>query len=75
MQTTCFLYNYPDMNRWPLILLLLLIANACFAQKDKDSVVNNLPMVNGRLVYADSIMVKGHSKATLESAAKKWLIS
>jgi len=63
------------MNRWPLILLLLLIANAAFAQKGKDTVVYNLPVVSGKLVYADSIKVPGHSKAVLDSAAKKWLIS
>jgi hypothetical protein len=61
------------MNRWSLILLLLLIANTIFAQKDKDSVVNNLPVVNGKLIYTDSITVKGHSRATLDNAAKKWL--
>ena len=63
----------PDMNKCPFILLLLLIANAAFAQKDKDSVINNLPMVNGRLIYADRIAVKGHSKAKLDSIAKKWI--
>jgi len=60
------------MNRLSLIILFLLTATAGFAQTDKDSLANNMPLVNGRLVYADSISVTGHSRKMLEDTAKKW---
>jgi len=62
----------PNMNRSILIILFLLIANADFAQKGKDTVVYNLPVVNGRVVYTDSINIKGKSKAVLDSAVQRW---
>jgi hypothetical protein len=61
------------MNRPLFIALFLLIANTGLAQKGKDTTVYNLPVVNGKLVYADSIKVQGHNKSVLDSAAKKWL--
>jgi hypothetical protein len=63
------------MDRSLLIILCLLIANAVFAQKGKDTVVYNLPVVNDKLVYEDSVNVKGRSKASLDSTVKKWFIS
>lgn len=60
------------MNRLLLIVLFLLSANKIFAQKDKDTTVYNLPEVNGKLVYKDSIFVKGRSDVMLDSLAKKW---
>jgi hypothetical protein len=58
----------------PAILLLLLTVHG-FAQTGKDTVVYNLPTVNGHLVYTDSVTVKGHSKARLDTAAKQWFNS
>ncbi|WP_144910823.1 DUF4468 domain-containing protein [Mucilaginibacter frigoritolerans] len=60
------------MNKWLLCLMFLLVSIAASAQKDKDSLVNSLPVVNGKLTYSDSISVKGRNKATLDSTAKKW---
>jgi hypothetical protein len=60
------------MNKFILLALLLLITKAGLAQTDKDSLVYNLPLVKGKLTYADTIKVKGHSQAQLDTAAKKW---
>ena len=59
------------MNRLFLLVLFFLIAKAGFAQQ-KDTLISNLPMVNGRLVYADSIKIESHNRSTLDSAAKSW---
>jgi len=62
------------MNRKLLIaILFLLISKAGLAQNDKDTLVYNLPVVDGKLVYADSVNIKGHSRAVLDSTAKDWL--
>ncbi|MCR8558029.1 DUF4468 domain-containing protein [Mucilaginibacter sp. BJC16-A38] len=54
------------------VLLFLLLAKVGIGQTSKDSIVYNLPVINGKLVYADSIIVKGHDKAILDTTAKKW---
>ena len=61
------------MNRLMLIILFFLVTNASFGQADKDSILREMPMVNGRLVYSDSVRVDGHNRAKLDSNAKKWL--
>jgi hypothetical protein len=61
------------MNRWVIVLLFLLSAKVSLAQKDKDSIVYKMPVVNDELIYEDSVEVKGNSKARLDSLAKKWL--
>jgi len=58
-----------------IILLLLVIAKTGFGQKKVDSAILKMPIVNGRLVYTDSIILKDHNKAILDTAAKKWLLS
>ncbi|MDB4903905.1 MAG: hypothetical protein JWQ63_3186 [Mucilaginibacter sp.] len=63
------------MNKLLLIVLFLFLTRTCFAQKDKDTLISNLPMINGSLVYTDSIKVKDHSRIMLDSTAKKWLNS
>jgi hypothetical protein len=44
---------------------------AVFAQTGKDTVVYNLPTVDGHLVYTGSISLKNKSKVELDTAAKK----
>ncbi len=63
------------MHKLLLTAFFLLLTSPLFAQKETDTLLNKLPMVNGRLVYADSIAVKGRNKAALDSAAKKWFYS
>ncbi len=60
------------MHRYLLIVLFTLFANSCFAQTDKDLIVDHLPLVNGKLIYSDSVFVKGRNKAALDSTSKKW---
>ncbi|ASU33441.1 hypothetical protein [Mucilaginibacter xinganensis] len=61
------------MSRTVILILFLIIAKTGLAQKGKDTIVYKLPVVNGKLMYADSIQVKGHNKSVLDSAAKKWI--
>ena len=61
------------MNKAVILILLLLSVKVGFAQKGKDTVVYNLPVINGKLTYTDSIRVQGHNKVILDSAAKKWI--
>lgn len=63
------------MNKLLLIVLLLLSTRACFAQKDRDTILNSLPLVDGKLVYAGNVNVSGHNSAKLDSNAKNWLNS
>lgn len=63
------------MKRFLLIILILFIAKTGLAQKDKDTSVYNLPVVNGKLVYTATINVSAHDSAKLDSNAKKWVIS
>jgi hypothetical protein len=56
-----------------LFVIFLFLVKAGFAQTGKDTVVYNLPVVDGKLIYADSVEVKGHNKAKLDSISKKWL--
>jgi Domain of unknown function (DUF4468) with TBP-like fold len=66
------LYTYSRMNKYLFSVLFLFMSIAAFAQSDKDSVINSLPVVDGKLVYTDSVNVKNQSKAHLDSIAKKW---
>lgn len=50
----------------------VIITTTCRAQKSADSLIYNLPMENGKLIYAGKIMARGLKKATLDSAAVKW---
>ncbi|MDB5159423.1 MAG: hypothetical protein JWR50_4130 [Mucilaginibacter sp.] len=58
-----------------IIILLLIIAKTGFGQKKIDTAIINMPMVDDRLVYADSIIVKQHTKAQLDTVAEKWRLS
>jgi len=58
-----------------LILSILLFARISFAQNSKDTMVTQVPTVNGRILYTDSIKVKGRSKHVLDSIAQNWYIS
>jgi hypothetical protein len=60
------------MIKFLLLNLFLLLSIDLFAQIGKDTIVYNLPMVNDRLIYADSIIVSNHKSVVLDSAAKKW---
>ena len=61
------------MNKVLLVILLITLTGTAFAQQD--SIIKKIPVVNGRIVYADSITITGHTAAELDSAAKKWLRS
>lgn len=64
------------MKRNLLAILFITLSTLAFAQRaEKDSVIRHIPMVNGKIVYADSMIVKGHTAAQLDSAAKKWFRS
>jgi hypothetical protein len=63
------------MNKTLLLLLLLFITKTGFAQKPKDTLIYNLPVVNGKLIYTGYADVKGRDKAELDSIAKKWVLS
>jgi hypothetical protein len=59
------------MNKILLVLLFLLFAETCFAQKD--TVVTNLPMVDGKLVYSGSVNAPGRDSIALDSTVNNWL--
>jgi len=63
------------MNRILLIALLLLFAKIAAAQNPKDTMVTNVPTVSGRILYTDSMTVKGKSKHVLDSLANNWYVS
>ena len=56
------------------ILALLFVVKIASAQK-VDTVINNLPIVNDKIIYNGEREIKGRDKATLDSIAKKWFIS
>lgn len=62
------------MNKSLFTLLLIGITSTAFAQRElKDSVIQRMKTdTSGMIFYMDSIQVKGHNKAQLDSAAKKW---
>jgi len=61
------------MKRNLLTVLLILLSTIAFAQRaQKDSVIKHIPLIDGKIVYTDSITVTGHTAAQLDSAAKKW---
>jgi hypothetical protein len=66
-----FLISLHDMNRILLVFSLLLCARLCSAQKD--TVVTNLPMVDGKLVYAGNVNVTGQDSVVLNTTANNWL--
>jgi hypothetical protein len=53
---------------------LWFIATLWFAQSGKDTIVYNLPLVNGKLQYDGSIDVKGRNRTELSDVAKKGYI-
>jgi hypothetical protein len=61
------------MNKILPVLLFLLFAEAGFAQKD--TVVTNLPMVDGKLVYSGSVNITARDSIALDSTANNWLKS
>jgi hypothetical protein len=64
------------MNKTLIIIsILLFISGAIFAQSSKDTLIYNLPVVNGKLVYTGNGTAKGRDKKTLDSVAKNWLFS
>jgi hypothetical protein len=63
------------MNKLLPVILLLLMAVPGFAQQGNDSLIYNLPTINNKLVYTDSIIVQGRDSIMLDSMAKKWFNS
>jgi len=62
------------MNRWLIVLSFLLAANVALAQNEKDSLVYKMPVINGKLIYKDSVELKGGKKVVMDSIAKKWFL-
>src|ERR1700744_503169 len=64
------------MNKLLLTVCISAINCAAFAQHlPKDSVIRHIPVVNNKIVYIDTVSVKGHTAMQLDSAAKKWFLS
>ncbi|MBD1363516.1 hypothetical protein IDJ77_06820 [Mucilaginibacter sp. ZT4R22] len=59
------------MKRYLITAVLALLLKCSLAQDVKDSLVYNLPMVNDKLIYADTVKVTG-SKAVLDRVANAW---
>jgi hypothetical protein len=66
------------MNKLLLLTLLLFFAKTGFSQTSKDTTTNQdafiyqMPIVNGHLTYADTIILDNHNKTQLDSTVKKW---
>jgi hypothetical protein len=56
-----------------LFFVGFLTVNIALAQKDE--AIKQMPVINGHLIYTDSISVQGHTAAQLDTAAKKWFYS
>lgn len=59
------------MNRL-LLFILLLLTRLSIAQKPRDTVVTNVPTINNKILYTDSITVQGRSKQELDSIGRIW---
>lgn len=62
------------MCRSVLLVLFLFAAMTSFCQTGKDTVVYNLPVVNGKLIYTGSVDLKNRNKMSIDTAAKNWLL-
>lgn len=61
------------MKRNLLTILFIIISIIASAQRaEKDSIIKRIPLVDGKIVYSDSITANGHTAVQLDSAAKKW---
>jgi hypothetical protein len=60
------------MNRLLIIILLLLCSRISFAQNPRDTMVTNVPTINNRILYTDSLVVQGRNKQMLDSIARNW---
>jgi hypothetical protein len=58
-----------------IIVSCLFIAKVAFAQKTADAIINDMPMVGGRLVYGGAVEVKNHKRKLLDSVGKQWLFN
>jgi hypothetical protein len=56
-----------------VILVFLFLVSKASAQKAKDTLIYNLPVVNDKLIYQGAGSVPGRDKATLDSLAKSWV--
>ncbi|MES2110443.1 MAG: DUF4468 domain-containing protein [Bacteroidota bacterium] len=63
------------MNRWLIVLFFLLTTSVVLAQNEKDTLVYKMPVIDGKLIYKDSIELKGRKKTMMDSVAKKWFFS
>jgi len=63
------------MPRLLTIILMLLSINTAFAQKPKDTLIYNLPVVNDKLTYQGNCTVNGKSRLVLENSTKNWFSS
>jgi len=64
------------MKKALFVLLLTITACTALAQRQlKDSIIKHIPLIGGRIVYADTVAVKRHAAALLDSAAKKWFLA
>jgi hypothetical protein len=63
------------MPRLLTIIFLLLSINTALAQKPKDTLIYNLPVVNDKLIYQGNGTINGKSRPALEAATKNWFAS
>lgn len=55
-----------------IFFLLLFSVQMSFAQDDKDTIINRLPIINGKLIYKDSVAVFNTGRSILSTKAKRW---
>ena len=58
------------MNKLAFIIIFLSVGNIALAQKD--TTLYYIPLINNKIVYQDSIIVPGRTRAEIDAAAKKW---
>jgi hypothetical protein len=54
------------------IFVFLFSTKISFAQYGKDTIIYNLPIVNDKLIYKDSVAVPNKNQSILSEEAKKW---
>ncbi|HEY2583590.1 MAG TPA: hypothetical protein VGI43_17390 [Mucilaginibacter sp.] len=58
-----------------LPIIMLFVTTKVLSQNVRDTILNSLPLVDGKLVYADSVTVKNQARTKLDSTARKWFVS
>jgi hypothetical protein len=58
-----------------LLLFFVGFLTVHIAYAQKDEAIKQMPVINGHLIYTDSISIQGHNAAQLDTLAKKWFYS